>query len=168
VTKPQIAITAAASIAVLSLALAVVTAKRLPALSASVVEVANLGDKHFKVDVLVTNRTHYTYESLLLRLEIWTVLAGGIGPTRQPPSLKTSPLPHTVRKRRSVPTNIFSPARDYGALLKGKRSGAALTPFCSACSNGCSVVIETFRPIRQSGTWTLSPRPTNLLSRRDG
>ena len=63
--------TAAASIAVLILALEVVTAKRAPALSATVVEVANLGDKHFKVDVLVTNRTRYAYELLIPKLEIW-------------------------------------------------------------------------------------------------
>lgn len=69
-TRPQLVISATAAIAVLWLALSVVATRHAPALNARIVEVANVGDQHFKVDALVTNRTGYRY-GLFTRLQIW-------------------------------------------------------------------------------------------------
>jgi len=70
VSKQKIAIIAAASIAILSLAVAVGTAKYTPALSARVVKVVNTGDD-LKVIVQVTNSTAYVLRPVLARLEVW-------------------------------------------------------------------------------------------------
>src|SRR5262249_55179663 len=71
VSKVRIAILVAVSIVILRLAFAVGTAKRSPALTAQVVAVVNIDDKHFKVDALVSNRTRYVYLLLIPKLEIW-------------------------------------------------------------------------------------------------
>jgi hypothetical protein len=70
VPKPQIAIVAIVSIAVLYLAVAVGTAKHTPALSARVVEVVNTGND-LKVIVQVTNSTAYVYWPVPVGLEVW-------------------------------------------------------------------------------------------------
>jgi hypothetical protein len=71
VPKPQIAVIAVVSIAVVFFSVAFGTAKRAPALSAGVVEVFGTNDP-LKVRVQLTNSTTYVYQPMPARLEFWS------------------------------------------------------------------------------------------------